>query len=223
MKTVTLLASLFFLVFPVEKRPDFCQYTSDHNISGMKAIIQRLDNNIKQANPKLYATLNAPLSEAEIHALEVEHKLALPPDLKELYRWKNGQNLDNGTVSFLGNETFLSLQEALGNRDFLNEELFAKTPEDHFKIKNWWNKDWIPVFENGGGDYTCYDPVGVFSDTKGQMLGYYHDENYRSVMAPSLESFLQSVCLVYEKVYEDEWDSFKAVKGYPKSYDIAPR
>ncbi|MBT1705857.1 SMI1/KNR4 family protein [Chryseosolibacter indicus] len=217
MKTLTLIT--FILFTGTSGKP----IVTDHNPEKaytMRQIIQQLDSHLKQNAPELYSTLKPPLTNAQIDALEVQHSIKLPADVREIYLWKNGQD-EESYKSLYGNKTFLSLEQALEARDFLNEELFAKTPEDQFKIKNWWNKDWIPLFSNGGGDYVCYDPVGIFTNKPGQIIDYYHDEYYRMVSAPSLAAHLQAVLMVFEKKYEDEWDSIKEIdKGYPKRFAL---
>jgi cell wall assembly regulator SMI1 len=188
--------------------------------STMKAIISKIDAHLKKNVPVVYKSLNPPLTPEQIHALELKHKVTLPADLKEIYLWKNGQNLEGDYESLFGNKTLLSLQQALEIRDELNSMLLATNTEEEFKIPNWWNINWIPVFENGGGDYLCYDVAGIFTGTKGQILDYYHSETYRSVNAPSLVLFLEAVQRVYDKKYEDEWDSLKEIGKYPKSYQL---
>jgi cell wall assembly regulator SMI1 len=188
--------------------------------SSMKEIIQKIDAHLKKNAPVVYQSLNPPLTAAQIHELEVKHKITLPPDLKEIYLWKNGQNLEGDYNSFFGNKTLLPLEQALATRDELNEMLFAKNREVEFQTPNWWNKDWIPLFENGGGDYVCYDAAGVFTNKTGQILDYYHDEYYRMVNAPSLVLFLEAVQRVYDKKYDDDWDSLKENGDYPKSYQL---
>lgn len=217
MKSVATAALVSAMIFPVMPSKPCVTNTQP---AGMKAIVQKIDATLKKRKPEVYASLNAPLTEAQISALEAKHKIVLPADLRVLYLWKNGQNLDGDYGSFFGNKTFLSLEQALEIRDELNASLFAQNREVEFETPNWWNKDWIPVFENGGGDYLCYDPVGVFTNKPGQMLDYYHNEYYRSVNAPTLQLFLEAIQRVFEKKYEDEWDSLKEIGEYPKSYRL---
>lgn len=189
MKTLTLLTLILFT--GTSGKP----IIPDHNPEKaytMRQIIQQLDSHLKQNAPELYSTLKPPLTNAQIDALETQYSIKLPADVREIYLWKNGQD-EESYKSLYGNKTFLSLEQAIEARDFLNEELFAKTPEDQFKIKNWWNKDWIPLFYNGGGDYVCYDPMGIFTNKPGQIIDYYHDAYYRMVSAPSLAAHLQAV------------------------------
>jgi cell wall assembly regulator SMI1 len=188
--------------------------------SNMKAIIGKIDAHLQKNEPVVYKSLNPPLTPEQIHALELKHKVTLPADLKEIYLWKNGQNLEGDYKSFFGNKTLLTLEQALEIREELNSMLLAKNTEEEFKIPNWWSVNWIPVFENGGGDYLCYDVAGIFTGNKGQVLDYYHSETYRMVNAPSLVLYLEALQRVYDKKHEDEWDSLKEIGNYPKSYKL---
>ena len=207
-------------IFPMQEQNASLVHSSPVQPSSMKTIIQKIDAHLKKNAPVVYQSLNPPLTAAQIEALEAKYKLKLPTDLKELYLWKNGQNLDDDYKSFFGNKTFLPLEQALDIRQELNEMLLAKDPEEQFKTPNWWNQGWIPVFENGGGDYLCYDSVGIFTNKPGQILDYYHDEYYRLIYAPGLVLFLEALLRVYDKKYEDEWDSLKEIGEYPKRYTL---
>lgn len=190
-------------------------------LADLRALLLRLDASIRKNDPALYATLQAPLTEAEIQALEKKYKTEVPAELRELYRWKNGQRFDDNTKSLFGNKTFMTLEEALMNRDELNDLTTSEQTEDQFKIRNWWRVSWIPVFENGGGDYLCFDTEGTFTGKPGQIVDYYHSETYRRVVSPSLSAFLEAIVNVVDKNVEDEDDYTRAhYAGYPRSFDL---
>jgi cell wall assembly regulator SMI1 len=196
----------------------------EHFVSAdIKLLLLRLDASILQNDPVLYATLQPPLTDAQILALEKKYDTKVPAELKILYRWKNGQRQDNHTRSLFGNKTFMSLEEALLNRDELNDLATSEQVEDQFKIKNWWRVSWIPIFENGGGDYLCYDTEGTFTGKPNQIVDYYHGENYRRVVSPNLTDFLEAIVNVVDKKVEDEDDHTRAHHpGYPKQFNLVP-
>lgn len=179
--------------------------------SDIKISLLRLDASLQKNDPALYATLQAPLTHAEIQALEKKYDTQLPAELRELYRWKNGQRLDDQTRSLVGPRTFMPLEEALLNRDELNDLTTSEQIEDQFKIKNWWRVSWIPIFENGGGNYLCYDTEGTFTGTPNQILGYYHCENYRQAVSPNLITFLEDTMTGYTHIHHP---------GYPRRFDL---
>src|SRR5688572_17476223 len=76
----------------------------------MQTELTILDNHLKTKRPDFYRTLNPPLTDQQIIALEQEFKITLPPQVKLLYKWKNGQA---DTKRFVNNSEFLSLESAL--------------------------------------------------------------------------------------------------------------
>jgi cell wall assembly regulator SMI1 len=81
----------------------------------MKETLIRLDELIRQNRPDFYENLDPGLRESEIAALERRFDFSVPAHLKELYRWKNGQN-SNCREFFVNNSEFVPLAEVLENR-----------------------------------------------------------------------------------------------------------
>lgn len=181
----------------------------------MQNIIQRLDYQLLSLRPDYYAQLKPPLSSADIAALETKYSVQLPDDLKELYRWKNGQK-SSCYKSFVNNATFLSLDDALSTA----RDLTGMIGSD-FETENWWHMDWIPLFQNGGGDYICYDKTGVFTGQAGQLLEFWHADSDRNVIAGSLSAFLEGLVQYYETTSPEKFDTYFTIKeevGYPKAF-----
>ncbi len=168
----------------------------------MKSEIDKLDINLKEKRPDYYNKLQKPLSEQEISTLEAKYNRVLPPDLKELYLWKNGQSQDC-YQAFVNNSMFEPLEVVLSE----NQEFTEMIGYD-FEIENWWNEHWLPIFSNGGGSYICYDLNGAFTGQKGQLVEYWKGDNDRPVIAPSLSDFLNSLNQYYKKTSEDDFDGY---------------
>jgi cell wall assembly regulator SMI1 len=179
--------------------------------SDIKIALLHLDARLQKNDPALYATLQAPLTLSEIQALEKKYDTRLPAELKELYRWKNGQRVDDKTRSRVGGKIFMPLEEALLNRDELNDLTTSEQIKDKFKIRNWWRVSWIPIFENGGGNYLCYDMEGTFTGTPNQIVGYYHRKNYRQAVSPNLTNFLEDTMTGYTHIHHP---------GYPRRFKL---
>lgn len=178
-------------------------------------ILQRLDEQLASLRPAYYTQLKPPLSSADIKALETKYSVQLPDDLKELYRWKNGQK-SNCYQSFVNNSLFLALDDALTTA----KDLTAMIGRD-FETENWWHAGWIPIFQNGGGDSICYDTTGVFTGLPGQLMEFWHADSDRTVIAGSLSAFLQVLLRYYETTPPEKFDTYFTVKeefGYPKVF-----
>lgn len=184
----------------------------------MQNTLTTLDRHLSHLRPELYASLNAPLTADAISALEKTFGITLPADVKALYQWKNGQR-DDSYETFINNARFLALQEALE----IAKELTGMIGYD-FEVENWWHAAWIPIFHNGSGDYICYDTGGVFTGDKGQLLKFWHDDGTRHVIAPGLETFLQTINQYYTDTDPAAYDEFftleQSPEGYPKTFYV---
>lgn len=180
----------------------------------MKAQLEILDKQLATLRPEYYKQLQPGLSDNEIQALQQQYNITLPEDLITLYKWRNGQQ-DACYESFVNNSSFLSLESALDTA----EEFTGMIGFD-FEIENWWHKDWIPLFNNGGGDLICYDMGGLFTDNPGQLIEFWHADNDRNIITPSLSTFLDTLIAYYKAGQLDEYCQVENPEGYPKSYIV---
>jgi cell wall assembly regulator SMI1 len=58
---------------------------------------------------------------------------------------------------------------------------------------DWWNPGWVPIADNGGGDYFCLDLAPGKSGTSGQIVVCYHDMNDRPRLARSYAAWLEKL------------------------------
>lgn len=65
-----------------------------------------------------------------------------------------------------------------------------------------WNSKWIPIAENGAGDYLCLDTDPADGGCYGQVLYFWHDWGDRSIEAANLFDFID-ICLQEEDEKED--------------------
>ena len=178
-------------------------FQMDHlNDSVNNEQLNKLDQLIRKSRKDYYVKLQDPLNEAEIESLENSFSIKLPEEVKLLYKWKNGQSAD-ASDAFVTNSMFLSLKEVLESRAELNEMIGTD-----FKIENWWNEAWLPLFDNGGGCYICYDMNGTFTGKKGQIIEYWKNDNDRPVISPDLHTFIQQLIGYYEQTDPSEFDEY---------------
>ena len=183
----------------------------------MDKIIQKLDQYLLTSRPEFYLELNEPLDDSQLNKLQEYYKIEIPKDLRKLYKWKNGQK-PNCYDAFVNNSMFIPLHQAL----FDASELTSMIGLD-FEIQNWWNKNWIPIFQNGGGDSICYDLKGIFTDNKGQLIEFWHADNDRNVIAPSLETFFEKIIDFYETRQKEEFDEYfeiEEIDNFPKKFIV---
>ncbi len=185
----------------------------------MKKLIEILDANLKTKRPDYYSKLNPGLTDEKIKQLEEKYHFVLPDELKELYKWKNGQQ-ENCYSSLINNSMFLSLESAFSSKEILDGMIGSD-----FEIVNWWNENWFPIFDNGGGDHICYDAKGIFTGESGQIIEFWHADHDRNVIFPNFVSLMEAISHFYdstpiEKFTKDLFYEVQSPEGYPKRFEV---
>jgi cell wall assembly regulator SMI1 len=100
-----------------------------------------------------------------------------------------------------GSFHLVPLQDVVNKAEFLNGEFpdgVNINDEDHSAIDSspeiravWWSSGWLPVMENGGGDYVCVDLNPTKAGIPGQLVTFYHDETFRPLVASGIEALLR--------------------------------
>jgi cell wall assembly regulator SMI1 len=183
----------------------------------MEEIIKQLEKQLMTLRPEFYTNLQQSLSDSEIDSLEEKYKIKIPIDLRSLYKWKNGQDEDCYDA-FVNNSMFIPLEQALETAT----ENTSMIGSD-FEVENWWNEKWIPIFHNGGGDYICYDFGGLFTGQQGQLIEFWHADNDRNVISPTLEEFMGQLTNYYKTSNKDDFDEYfevEEINGYPKKFIV---
>ena len=166
-------------------------------------IIER-GSNIEE-NFKELLNLQPGASDEEFQLIENTLGVSLPEEMKSFYRMYNGQVWQYGGNSFLRNLTLSPTFEIIENWKCIQEEF---DPDDEVELDIGeeikpvlWHSKWIPIAENGGGDYFCIDTDPSESGVVGQVIYYWHDWGNRSVEAKNLFEFIE-ICLNEELVID---------------------
>ncbi|MNI81863.1 SMI1 / KNR4 family protein [compost metagenome] len=102
-----------------------------------------------------------------------------------------------GVHSFVRNLTLSPISQIIENWTFLQEEFDPDDLESDIdpEIQSFlWHAKWIPIAENGGGDYLCLDTDPSDVGVVGQVLYFWHDWGKRSVEGRNLFEFIE-ICL----------------------------
>jgi len=133
--------------------------------------------------------LNDALEENEIIKLFKSVGLNPTTELIELYQWRNGTNIVQGTmlddIQIIPGFHFLSLQDSVSN---------------YLAMKNdqRWNQNWFPVFANGGGDFYAVD-LSHSTGASAPVIGFILGEEEQEVEYQSLTTMLLTFCECYQK------------------------
>ncbi|BCC09342.1 hypothetical protein BCM0060_p2008 (plasmid) [Bacillus cereus] len=135
-------------------------------------IIERGSNSV--GNFKESLNLQPGASDEEFPLIEDTLGVTLPEEMKSFYRVYNGQILEPGVNPFVRNLTLSPTSEIIDNWKFLQGEFDPDDdlePDIEKELKSaLWNSKWIPIAENGGGDYLCIDTDPSEVGVSGQVL-----------------------------------------------------
>lgn len=136
-------------------------------------------------------------SEEDFQLIESTLGITLPKEMKSFYEIYNGQIWEPGVESFVRNLVLSPTSQIINNWTFLQDEFDSDDLEAHIENELkpvLWNSKWIPIAENGAGDYLCIDTDPSESGVVGQVLYFWHDWGKRSVEAKGLFEFIE-ICL----------------------------
>ena len=126
--------------------------------------------------------LNEGLTKSEIEKSFQQTELKLIAELIDLYIWRNGTDISEGTllddIQLIPGFHFLSLQHAIKN--YLV-----------FKEDERWNRSWFPVFANGGGDFYAVD-LSHANNNSAPIIGFIIGELEQVVEYESLSTMLMT-------------------------------
>ena len=158
----------------------------------MSDAIRRLERWLKANRPDYLAQLQPGATDAQLDELEATLDVKLPEALRELYKWRNGQP-DDCYDGLSHNREFSNINTVRENWEMLTEMIGAD-----FEHSHWWRRSWVPFLYNGGGDHVVVDVEGSFGGERGQVLRFWHDWEDRSIVAPSIQSWLEHFVIALE-------------------------
>lgn len=161
-------------------------------------LLERLAAFARERAPSLHGTLLPGASAAEIEALEAELGSALPPDLRALWQFADGQS--GGSIFW--NQTITSVHDARATRKrMMNLGAIQFGP-------NYWDAGLVPFLARGNGDHTCVDVAGAYGPA-GSVLDFNHEQpGAREILFENVQQWLEHLVEALESgvllVREDE-------------------
>jgi cell wall assembly regulator SMI1 len=153
----------------------------------MHEAIARADRWLAAHRPDYYAHLQPGVSDPALDAFESRFSLRLPVAFRELYRWRNGQQLDY-SKSLEQNWMFCPLEEITDTKDMLDGMIGYD-----FEDPRYWRRGWVPFLHNGGGSYLCVDLAAEDGGVPGQVIEFWKAAEDRPVMYPNFEAWLTAL------------------------------
>jgi cell wall assembly regulator SMI1 len=145
-------------------------------------LLARYEQILRKQAPQLLAATQPGLSDAQIDALEKEHHFTLPPDLRALYRWRNGTS---SGLDVFADHRFVPLDEALTERAAVGEGAAPAGFVARMFVSH--REGWIEVITDPAGDGYYFDPAR--SESEGSFF-FCFAEDAQFVFFPAFRNFL---------------------------------
>ena len=161
---------------------------------------KRIETWLSENDPERLKSLQKPATKREIAAAEKSLGVKFPEDLKKSYRVHNGQTRRSSLIVDNGTFYYMCLEEVIREwktwADLEESGTFDPADcrcDDGIKSDAWFNKKWIPVFSDGGGDFYCVDMAPAKGGRIGQLILVEHEDGSRTVKASSLRDLLSQL------------------------------
>jgi cell wall assembly regulator SMI1 len=157
----------------------------------MDELLSRYDSLLQSAAPQAYQSLQPGLTDAQIDQLETQYAITLPPDIRALYRWRNGTTPGQWVTAFPDHH-FSPLVDALAEREALKQQLAeGPTPGQRMTaVYIAYRLPWIGILEDGFGDGYYLDPTR--QESAGSFF-FNFNEDGRYVFFPAFRNYLAAV------------------------------
>lgn len=158
----------------------------------MHPLLARLDQWLVANRPAYHAGLMPGASGADIDEVARRVGGELPPLLRELLTWRNGQNEDCDGVL----ESLWSLMSTEDIASAMDDMAWVKETQGFEDL--WWGTDWVPFLANMFGDHMCIDLQGAFGGKPGQLIEFRCKDESRNIIYPSLDAWLETFVVALE-------------------------
>lgn len=171
------------------------------NAKTIAAVWTEIDASLKKLSPQAAAVLRKPATDKALTALGKSLKVPVPPELEAYLSIHDGQDeKPRLPVVFVKTAWILmpaasivsaykELEGLAADGEFDDRE---GSNEDGYVQSQWWSEKWVPFAVNAGGDHLCIDMGPTKKGKAGQLLWWYHDEDFREREYSDLTSFFRA-------------------------------
>jgi cell wall assembly regulator SMI1 len=127
--------------------------------TSIEELLARYEKLLAAAAPNVLSSLQPGLTDAQIDALEAKHGFKLTPDLRALYRWRNGTPR-NVVMNAFPDHGFAPLEEAIADRDAVVQQVkgLTKAQQATYAAYAGHRDPWLGLIVDAAGDGHFYDP-----------------------------------------------------------------
>jgi cell wall assembly regulator SMI1 len=132
----------------------------------MDDLIRRADAWLQTNRPDYYAILRPGVSDAALDTYAARFGLELPTELRQLYRWRDGQD-PAISKALVHNHRFIPLDDSASSKELLDGMIGFD-----FDDPNWWRRGWVPFTTSYGGDHYCVDLDAEAGTAAGRVIDF---------------------------------------------------
>ncbi len=166
--------------------------------AGIEVRLANIDALLKEKVLAVAGSLLPGAKKAAIDKLAPIFGGTVPADIRAWFSWHNGHKQDSYESLIPDtNWSAMSIQRVLDSYNFLTTTARESPDDIMLPVKD----EWIPLFENGGGDYLCFDRQ------TGKIIWWMHDDADRDVEYKSFAALVETI--------ERGYAGMKSIKSFP--------
>ena len=160
-------------------------------VTPVEELLSQYETFLKVKAPVVFASLQPGLTDSEIDVMEQKYSLKLPPDIRALYRWRNG-TASTANVEAFPDHRFVPLDVALATRDIDQHQAKVAPVLQRlaYRIVAGHRDSWIGLIVDAAGDGHYFDPNR--SESQGSFF-FCFAEDGRYVFYPAFRNYLAAV------------------------------
>lgn len=160
-----------------------------------------LESHIRELYANSGSDLPAGASTRALQDAELKMSVTLPADLRTSLLRHDGSGPYYFSTSSTagGDQRFLKLSDVVGLWQGMTElgQSFENDGEFGEQVgpvkKHYWNRRWVPIAENGGGDNVFVDLDPPKDGTIGQVVDWWHEGGVSTFIAASFQVWLNQI------------------------------
>ena len=162
----------------------------------MEEVLDRLEAALSKSAPEILAALEPGITERQLAELEERGGFQLSPELRALYRWRNGM-APGSAADFIPGHDFLPLEQVIEERQSIAQQAREGTAAQRamHELFSSHRDPWLTLLADGAGDGYFFDP----QRRAGEGAIFYHfSETGHYVFFPSAKNLLVGIAECYE-------------------------
>jgi cell wall assembly regulator SMI1 len=185
-------------------------------LDDLKPVLERLFIALDRLHVPIVSSLQPGLAEEVVARLLSRVPYDLPPDLSELYKWRNGAQESAASRELFPGGMFLALSQAVTTYQGLVAAATEASKNSGLDVKDVYDPCWMPMFIDAGGNLHAIK-VGNDPDVGSVWEIPIEDPQNRRVISENLRDFIDTITRRWENgTYYLSQDGGMPRESYPR-------